>query len=90
MLDFQGARWLIGGEVPGQAGNNHPTSIPTGVFKTSDGHMNIAASGQVMYRRLCEAIGASALIDDPRFKSPSDRSKNRKVMNEELDRVLEK
>src|SRR5512144_2086157 len=23
MLDFQGARWLIGGEVPKQAGNNH-------------------------------------------------------------------
>jgi len=58
------------------------------VFKTSDGHINIAASGQVMYRRLCEAIGAPALIDDPRFKSPADRSKNRRVMNEELDRVL--
>ena len=42
----------------------------------------------VMYRRLCEAIGAPALIDDPRFKSPADRSKNRRVMNEELDRVL--
>ena len=45
MLDFQGARWLIGGEVPKQAGNNHPTSIPTGVFKTADGHINIASTG---------------------------------------------
>src|SRR5450631_2540300 len=34
MLDFQGARWLNEGEVPKQAGNNHPTNIPTGVFKT--------------------------------------------------------
>ena len=42
MLDFQAARWLIDGEVPEQAGNNHPTSIPTGVFKTADGYINIA------------------------------------------------
>ena len=46
MLDFQATRWLTGGEVPPQAGNNHPTSIPTGVFKTSDGYINIAAAGQ--------------------------------------------
>jgi formyl-CoA transferase len=90
MLDFQASRWTLGKEIPPQAGNDHPTGIPTGVFKTADGHMNIAASGQVMYRRLCEAIGALMLIDDPRFKSPADRSKNRKAMNEELDRVLEK
>jgi len=88
MLDFQAARWLIDGEIPPQAGNDHPTGIPTGVFTTADGHINIAASGQVMYRRLCEAIGAPALIDDPRFKTLADRSKNRKAMNEELDKVL--
>src|SRR5882724_11897743 len=88
MLDFQAARWLIDGEIPPQAGNNHPTCIPTGVFKTADGHINIAASGQVMYRRLCEAIGTAALIDDPRFKTPADRSKNRLALNAELDRAL--
>ncbi len=88
MLDFQAARWLIDGEIPPQAGNDHPTGIPTGVFTTADGHINIAASGQVMYRRLCEAIGARHLIDDPRFKTLATRSKNRKAMNAELDRVL--
>ncbi|HVQ04108.1 MAG TPA: CoA transferase, partial [Burkholderiaceae bacterium] len=41
MLDFQAARWLMKGEVPKQAGNNHPTSIPTGVYRTRDGYMNI-------------------------------------------------
>jgi formyl-CoA transferase len=90
MLDFQAARWLIDGEIPPQAGNDHPTGIPTGVFTTADGHINIAASGQVMYRRLCEAIGAQHLIDDLRFKTMADRSKNRKAMNEELNRVLVK
>ena len=88
MLDFQAARWLIDGEIPPQAGNDHPTGIPTGVFTTADGHINIAASGQTMYRRLCTAIGAPALIDDPRFKTIHDRSKNRKALNAELDRVL--
>ena len=65
-----------------------PTGIPTGVFTTSDGHINIAAVGPEMYRRLCDALGAPELIDDPRFKTRRDRSKNRKQMNAELDRVL--
>ena len=56
MLDFQAARWLLAKEVPPQAGNNHPTSIPTGVFKTSDGHINIAASGAEIYDRLVEVL----------------------------------
>jgi formyl-CoA transferase len=90
MLDFQAARWLIDGEIPPQAGNDHPTGIPTGVFTTADGHINIAASGQTMYRRLCAAIGAPELVDDPRFKTIHDRSKNRKQLNAELDRILVK
>jgi crotonobetainyl-CoA:carnitine CoA-transferase CaiB-like acyl-CoA transferase len=87
MLDFQTTRWLIGKEIPPQAGNDHPTGIPTGVFKTSDGHMNIAASGQHMYRRLCEVLDVKHLIDDPRFKTPQDRSKNRLACNAELEKA---
>src|SRR5467141_1362802 len=41
MMDFQTSRWLIDGEVATQAGNFHPTSIPTGVYKARDGYMNI-------------------------------------------------
>ena len=87
MLDFQASRWTIGKEIPPQAGNDHPTGIPTGVFRTSDGHMNIAASGQTMYRRLCEALGVPQLIDDPRFKTPPDRSKNRAALTDELEKA---
>ena len=58
MLDFQAARWLQAHEVAKQAGNNHPTSIPTGVFKTKDGHINIAAAGQVMWERAVPAPSA--------------------------------
>ena len=87
MLDFQTTRWLIGKEIPPQAGNDHPTGIPTGVFKTADGYMNIAASGQHMYRRLCEALDVKPLVDDPRFKTPQDRSKNRAACNAELEKA---
>ncbi len=85
MLDFQAARWLMAGEVPPQAGNNHPTSIPTGVFPTADGHINIAASGDTMWRRLCEAIGAPELLDEPDFADGERRSRNRDALNERLE-----
>src|SRR6187401_1737027 len=65
MLDFQAARWLQMHEIAKQAGNNHPTSIPTGVFKTKDGHINIASTGQVMWERLCNALQAPELIKHP-------------------------
>jgi crotonobetainyl-CoA:carnitine CoA-transferase CaiB-like acyl-CoA transferase len=88
MLDFQAARWLIGNEIPPQAGNDHPTAIPTGVFKTADGHLNIAASGQHMFRRLCDTLGTGALLDDPRFRTAPDRSKNRRALAVELEKAF--
>jgi crotonobetainyl-CoA:carnitine CoA-transferase CaiB-like acyl-CoA transferase len=77
MLDFQAARWLIGHEVPGQAGNDHPTSIPTGVFQTADGYMNIGAAGEAIYRRFCKVLDAPQLAGDPDFATNADRSRNR-------------
>jgi len=89
MLDFQATRWLIDKEVPPQAGNDHPTGIPTGAFKTGDGYVNIAASGQHMWRRLCEAVDAMELLEDPRFVSPGRRSKNRHELNPLLEEKLQ-
>jgi crotonobetainyl-CoA:carnitine CoA-transferase CaiB-like acyl-CoA transferase len=83
MLDFQAARWLVSKEVPPQAGNNHPTAIPTGVFKTADGHINIAASGN-LYERLCRALGAPELIKHPDYADFKLRQKNRDALNEEI------
>jgi crotonobetainyl-CoA:carnitine CoA-transferase CaiB-like acyl-CoA transferase len=87
MLDFQAARWTIGKEVPGQAGNNHPTSIPTGVFATADGHINIAAAGDDIYRRLCKALGADHLAADPLYATGRVRSKNRDALNEAIEAI---
>jgi crotonobetainyl-CoA:carnitine CoA-transferase CaiB-like acyl-CoA transferase len=87
LLDFQAARWLIAREVPGQAGNDHPTSIPTGVFPTSDGHINIAAAGAHIFRRFCKALNLEHLESDPRFSSAAARSANRKEINEIISRT---
>ena len=89
MLDFQATRWLIGKEVPPQAGNNHPTGIPTGTFKVKDGYINIAASGQHMWKRLCDALGTAELYEDPRFSSPGRRSKNRDALTVALEEKLQ-
>ena len=87
MLDFQASRWLMKGEVAKQAGNDHPTSIPTGVFPTSDGYINIAAAGDKMWKRFAEALGARELIDHPEHATPASRSKNRKALNERIGEV---
>jgi formyl-CoA transferase len=84
MLDFQAARWLTEGEVPKQAGNNHPTSIPTGVFETSNGYINIATTGQKIWERFCRAIGAEDLIVNPDYASSKVRSDNRDRLNAEI------
>jgi formyl-CoA transferase len=87
LLDFQAARWLVAKDVPGQAGNDHPTSIPTGVFPTSDGHINIAASGQHIYQRCCDALEAPHLVDDPAFATDAARSKNRAALNAAMSEI---
>lgn len=84
MLDFQASRYLMKGEVAGQAGNNHPTSIPTGVYPTQDGHINIAASGDHMWTRLCQVLGAENLSAHPDYATAELRSTNRDSLNEQL------
>jgi len=81
MMDFQAARWLVEGTVPGQAGNDHPTSMPTSVYPTADGFVNIAAAGKVIYARFCQALGAPELQTDPQFSSEALRSTNRVALN---------
>ena len=88
MLDFQATRWLVDREVPRQAGNNHPTSIPTGVFATTDGHINVAVAGQEIWRRFCQAIGHEELTRNPAYAEPADRSSNRDALNAELAAIL--
>jgi formyl-CoA transferase len=88
LLDFQAARYTMSGEVPGQVGNDHPTSMPTSAYATADGHINVAAAGNRMWRIVCEAIGRPELIEDARFRSAEDRAKNRKGLNKVMTESL--
>lgn len=90
MLDFQASRWLMEGEVPQQAGNNHPTSIPTGVFKTSDGYINIATTGGKIWERCAQAISAPELITNLDYATGPARSKNRDALNAAINACTEK
>ena len=81
MLDFQASRWLMDGEVAKQAGNDHPTGIPTGVFPTSDGHINIAAASERVWARFCDAIGRSDWQTKPEWDTRNKRSAERKAIN---------
>jgi len=88
LLDFQAARYLMTGTAPGQAGNDHPTSMPTSAYKTKDGYMNIAATGEGMWRRVCEGIGRKDLLEREEFKGDQNRSKNRVALNAEINAAL--
>ncbi len=85
MMDFQTSRYLIDGEVGAQAGNFHPTSIPTGVYKARDGYMNIAVFGSKIWERFCNILGAPEWIDDPRFHDKPSRSVHREALNAEIN-----
>ncbi|MBY0381527.1 MAG: CoA transferase [Xanthobacteraceae bacterium] len=90
MLDFQSARWLVNGEVPKQAGNNHPTNIPTGVFKTTDGYINIATTGQPIWERFVDAIGRPDFLQNPKYNSFKARSDNRDALNAEIEAITKR
>jgi formyl-CoA transferase len=88
LLDFQATRWLIKGDVPRQAGNNHPVFMPTGVFETSDGYINLAVTGQTIWERFCHTVGAEPLIEHPDYKTAALRSENRDALVEEINVLL--
>ena len=88
MLDFQAARWLMQGEVAGQAGNNHPTAIPTGLFATKDGHINIATTGDAIWQRLLDVLDLKHLGNDPAYATGAKRLENRDALNAEIERSI--
>ena len=89
MMDFQATRWTMKGEVPKQAGNDHPTTIPTGLFKTSDGVINIAGGGQVMWERIVKVLGIEDQAKDPDIATDALRSRNRVKVNAIIEAVTQ-
>lgn len=88
MLDFQAAQWLIDAKIPAQTGNEHPLTVPTGVFPTQDGYLNIAAIGQTMWKRLCETLGVPELVNAPGMATDPERVQNRARVNAAIEQAL--
>jgi crotonobetainyl-CoA:carnitine CoA-transferase CaiB-like acyl-CoA transferase len=88
MLDFQASRYTMKGEVAKQEGNFHPTSPGTGMFQTADGFINIAASGDNLWRKFCEVTGDKELASNPDFATVVSRAKNRPALIAHLNDVV--
>lgn len=86
-LDFQGARYTMLGEVPDQQGNDHPTNVPMGTFEAKDGHVNLAAFGDVMWKRFCDALGARALFENPEYPTPKARIEKKDRVKADMTEV---
>ena len=54
---FQGTRWTVAGEVPGLAGDHHPSIAPYGMFATATAPVQIACGSESLWRALCGAFG---------------------------------
>ena len=89
MMDFQATRWTMSHEVPGQAGNDHPTTVPTGLFRSKDGLMNLAGGGQEMWNRIVETLGIFEQAKDPDLATDKLRAQHRDKTNAVLQAVLE-
>ena len=87
LLDFQAARYLKDGEVAKQAGNDHPTGVPTGVFPSTDGHFNIAAASSRVWERLCDALGKPEWKTKPEWNTGAKRSADRKALNAAISEI---
>jgi crotonobetainyl-CoA:carnitine CoA-transferase CaiB-like acyl-CoA transferase len=91
MMDFQATRWTMKGDIPGQAGNDHPTTTPTGLFRTKDGLMNLAGGGQQMWDRIVATLGIEKEAKDPAFATDKSRHTNRDKTNALLQsRLIQK
>lgn len=88
LMDFQAARYLMEGEVPGQAGNDHPVTTPMGLVPTQDGHINIGVSGNGQWKALCAALERPDLLEQAEYATQKDRRAHRAVLMEELGRVF--
>jgi crotonobetainyl-CoA:carnitine CoA-transferase CaiB-like acyl-CoA transferase len=88
MMDFQGARYLVDGDVPVQEGNDHPTSAPMGLFRGNDGALNLGVAGEGQWQKFCVAVGHPEWVERPEFLRNADRVRNRAELARLVQRVF--
>ena len=86
-LDFQAARYTVAGDVAIQEGNAHPTQVPMGTYRASDGLVNICASTHKMWAGFCKALGAEALLDNVNYHDPESRLVHRRQLDADVEAV---
>ena len=89
-LDFQGSRYTMDGDIPGQQGNFHPMNVPMGLFETSDGYVNVSASGERMFGSFCRSLDVEYLKEDKRFATDEQRVANREAINEAINEITKR
>ena len=89
LCDFQAARFLVYGQAPPQAGNDHPYSTPMGVLPTKDGFINIGVGGEGQWRNLCAALAREDLADHADFANQDQRFANRPKLKAVLDPIFQ-
>ena len=75
-----GSNYLTSRENQHRLGNAHPNIVPYQVFQTSDSFFVLAVGNEIQFRKFCEFAGAPDLPEDPRFKTNTDRVKNRNIL----------
>jgi CoA:oxalate CoA-transferase len=90
LMGWVAANLLIGGQQPVLLGNDNFTAAPSGMFRTQDGYINIAANQQQQWEDLADELGLSALKTDPRFQERDTRKGNRFLLTPLLEEKLTK
>jgi CoA:oxalate CoA-transferase len=78
------SRYAVSGESPTPLGTRHPSITPFQAFQTSDAPIVVAAGNDSLWRKLCQVLDASELIDEPRLVTNEDRTRNRSFLEEQL------
>ncbi|MDI1265860.1 MAG: CaiB/BaiF CoA-transferase family protein [bacterium] len=88
LMDFQATRWTMDKKVPPQEGNFHPTNTPMGLYPTSDGFLNLAATSNKNFVKFCKLIDREKMGTDQRFATAPLRARNKEALNEMIAGAL--
>lgn len=85
---YQALNYFLSGSIPQRLGNSHSNLVPYQVFHCSDGDLIVAMGNDSQFVEFCEAISLPELSDDPRFKTPGARNRNRNVLLPLIEKVM--
>lgn len=90
LLTYQASSAFATGVTPVRMGNRHPSIAPYDTFAAANGDFVLSVGNDDQFRRMCEVLGAPALVGDPRFVTNADRVRNGEALRNELSGLLKK